>query len=916
LVPGETYWIASDGRAAPLGLWTRTNVRGVPGGEHHFEFTNRIIRGADKDLGSLKPGEFVSNDMFGVKTGAIRAHIGEYNINVEAFGPVSQRQFRTISRYVKGQDAFVRWEISEPKARLQHGTGEGEISVVEFARASLGMLKSEAGFLNIIPSKSKGPFTFDNIRRAQELARKQSGSKFERFALGWSEFWRPWSTLPDSQLQLVRRYKFIGDLVRVGKFIDKQFKELIKYPHAIRKDFFMAMDGQIPIDAIPKDLIPVVKRMRRLNDWAGRMAVKRGLISEETFRDMHNTYIHYMYVKHFFPDEAPPSAGIRMDRGTFKRRKGLTTEQKQAIEIMEDVAIAFPTGIGKTLADIFKYDYFKDLAENPQITWQPGRVAVDEVPVMRSGKPTGKTRPQMMSIGEIQKEIKMYERMAAQKEGGLNPTAQARYQKLKNAELQASELANNAPEGFRQIPVSDAYGPLSGAFVRKPVYNDIVPLVKGLVADPESGWGKTIRAFETATTAFKIGKVPLNPPTVIRNIISNMIQMNMSGIPLYEVPFVVRRGIESFIKKDKFFRQGERMGLTSTNFTTAELAEISDVFSEIALKKGKGFWPLEAAGKLAKYYGRIDDIAKIALFRHAIERRGFAPGLAIVHAQKWGMDYSLVARGVKGGRRTVLPFVSYQYKIAPLIAETLRYRPWVIGKFAAAPVILAKWAAYKYNWTEDDVSAIRKELAERTRHKGNFVIIPWKDERGDVGFMNLQYYYPFGQWQDFLGDLMRGDLEAKDAVGFGGWWANIVHAIAEKQKGKPPVDPFSGTNIYSRFDSPQKKVLKTVEWGANLFLPSFVTRHGFRGYAHRAITGQRDQWGRKITPLQAAGRAVGANIGTLNKRQLKVMRKARMKAAFADFFREYHDPRASDSRRQELKRKYRDALRGIQRGEQ
>jgi hypothetical protein len=525
----------------------------------------------------------------------------------------------------------------------------------------------------------------------------------------------------------------------------------------------------------------------------------------------------------------------------------------------------------------------------------------------------------MMSIGELDKEIKTYDRMAANKPEGLNPVAQEQYWKYKRAMEQAKEISKNAPEGFRPMPVSEHYGKLSGAMVRKPVYDDIVPLVRGLV-DPTSGWSKIIKGFETATTAFKVSKVPLNPPTIIRNMISNLFQMNMSGIPFGEVPFVWGRGINSFFTKDKFYRQFERYGGYHTNFTVAELGEIKSAFAEVIQqqRKGKwrGYWPLDVAVKLAKYYGRIDDIAKLSIYRHAVTRRGMSPGRAAVHSMRWGMDYSLAPPTVKGARRTVIPFISYQYKIAPLIWESLRKRPWVIAKFAAIPWLAIKAAAYKYDWSDKDVERVQKELAERTRHKDNFIIVPFKDDRGRIKFMNVEYYFPWGQIQSFLADVSKADaMEAKDAFPLGGWWANIIGVWTTRQRGKPPVDPFSGLNIFSRFDAPHIKTAKFSWWSTKLFAPGAFTEYGALGHTKRAITGERDKWGKEVSVGDAIGRWFGANLGVLDKRQMKKIRRAKEYELFRDFRSQYHDPRTSRQEKIRLKRRLKELRRKIRRGE-
>jgi hypothetical protein len=942
----ETYWLGEDGWAIPL----------------NEEHVDAALRHLPEDVwpgAFIKRGEKVLDPVavFGRKTGSIRLGASKDGGYVEIFRKPTDEQLRTLETMFRDawnpEDTSVTWETvgsvsrepwgdpgSRPFAemtakewkRFERGGGHGTWTSLRnfrefWQRAKKSRLFDEGGFLRIQPSKARGPFTRENIERTKEVARKAGGPKYERAKTAWREFWRPWSSIGENYKDyLYQRGEFFGDLWRAGQFVDKIFKDLSKYPEGVRRDFFYHMAdplGPEYIDGIYRktgarvmsdELVKKAERLRRISNWVGRMAVRRGLISEETFNEMKDSYIHYMYLKHHLPDaDFTGMGGAKMNMGTFKRRNpNMTMEQRQAIELIDDVATALPTGLGKTLGDVFKWDYFTKLAEDPVITWQPARVVVDH----KVGK-DGKSYPVKMGIGELQKEIETFQKMAAEKPGEvLNTMAQERYRKLVQAMEQVKDISGNAPSNFKQMPVSEKYGKLSGAFVRTPVWDDIVPLVQNLYDDPSRFHVKLAKGFEATTTAFKIGKVPLNPPTVIRNMISNMIQMNMSGIPFWEVPGVVMRGIESYRKGDHFYTRGSRSGLTNTNWTIAELGEVYDAFA--SLNKGKGFWPKDVALKLVKFYGKIDDIAKISLYRDAVTRRGMSHAEAIVLAQEYGMDYSLAPRGVKGARRTLLPFVSYQYKIAPLLWDTMTKRPWVIAKFALIPfaMIYGPWfgAKSRFNWTEDDVKRAQKELAQRTRDvTGNYVIIPHKDNKGNLEFTNLEYFFPWGNWQSFLRDLKDFDLDAKEALAIGGAWANMLHFWTSRQRGNtPPTDPFSGMPIYSRFDDTQTKMAKFAWWTMKLWMPGSMTEYGALGHTVRAGLGKTDRWGRKATPGNAILRWFGVNVGSIDRRQMKMIRRAKEYEAQRDRFRQKVGKTREEQR--EIDRKFMELRRRIRRG--
>ena len=83
------------------------------------------------------------------------------------------------------------------------------------------------------------------------------------------------------------------------------------------------------------------------------------------------------------------------------------------------------------------------------------------------------------------------------------------------------------------------------------------------------------------------------------------------------------------------------------------------------------------ATKLSKFYGKIEDVFKLAKYIEQTEME-MPHEVAVHEAQKWGMDYSLAPPVIKYLRRHLLPFATYSYKITSLMAEAMVKRPWAV----------------------------------------------------------------------------------------------------------------------------------------------------------------------------------------------------------------------------------------------
>jgi hypothetical protein len=391
--------------------------------------------------------------------------------------------------------------------------------------------------------------------------------------------------------------------------------------------------------------------------------------------------------------------------------------------------------------------------------------------------------------------------------------------------------------------------------------------------------------------AFKIGKTAVNLPTIARNTISNILQLNMSGTPLYEIPVYMTQAGKVLLEKGQMWKQMRADGIFKTNWSAGEISEVMGAVRKWETGEGLMSKSVGFVKDIAKYYGKIDDFFKATKYLELL-KNGATRQEATLEAQKWGMDYSLVHPAVKWARRHVMPFVSYQYKIAPLIAESMVKRPWVIAKYAAVPYLMYEAAQKSLNLTDDDWKKLQKELPLFIKKSGSYAILPWKSPEGNAQWVNMEYFLP---WQNFMAikrDIKEGnpgEVISKD-IGFGGPWIDIGVMVKSLHGSTPPEDPFSGRPIYNALDTPTTKALSMAKWVYERFSPAMLTDTGAMGKTMRAMSGEVDKYGRKVTPESAAGSWLGLNIVSPTPKQVALERNAQIKELKTALIRKMVDP--------------------------
>lgn len=427
-----------------------------------------------------------------------------------------------------------------------------------------------------------------------------------------------------------------------------------------------------------------------------------------------------------------------------------------------------------------------------------------------------------------------------------------------------------------------------------------------------------LKGFRGTTAAFKIAKVPLNIPTAMTNVVSNFFQGAMGGVSVHKMPRLVGSSLREMLGAAKGDRPRDwsralRGGLFNRNWSVGELNEVLGEWGKLTDQSSLAEM-VRTTMRLTKYYGKIDDIFKLAWFKHFRES-GMSEADAVSEAMKWGMDYSLVAPSVRWARQHVAPFISYQANLLPLLAESLKKRPWIVLGTAAFPWVVAQGVKEYHDLSEEDWRMIMQSIPTYLKENPTeWMILPVKDPQGNWQWINFGKFTPWGNIVETAIDVKHGEYGPAVSRVSGNPWLGVYSAFRGATGGEPPKDPFFGIPIYNRLDPPREKFFKTLEFVYNQFAPTMLTRYGAAGKTVNLVTGTKDRYGRVPTIPETAGRWVGLNIARPTPEQAQRERAHHIFEAREDLIKILRDPTKPEEKKEDARRRFQERLRRI-RGE-
>ena len=679
----------------------------------------------------------------------------------------------------------------------------------------------------------------------------------------------PLGQLPRKQQYLKARYGTFGKLLQVDKVGKKVFDSFKNLTPDVKDQVFSYLTNKtaksdIIIDPITRNnAIDVKTTIEKI----GNELVKRKLLPQQVIDQNKGSYLPRLYLKYL---NKPTSLGYT------KGRKDLSDEEKLILGEITDPTILAPTGITQPTRDMVFMDFLNELGQADDWVYQPSLV---------------KYKDQKVSPIWLKEES---QRIQEQLKTANNFFNKEEKQQLQNIADEMDQLATenialqrNLPEAksgevtkyFTQLPNNKKFGTMAGAYVRKEIANDLVNSydIVDNVGAVEQFFGRD--GFITkANQLWKMNKVVLNPPTQIRNFVSNMILMNLSGVDARKVPLRIIEAAKDIYNDGPYYNIAIKYGLPQTTFSNRELFKLTTEFERLVAKNNK---PENAISLFAQMgYKLIDNpitrtaqeayqfsetLGKVAKIIDEM-KKGSREADAVLAAQEALFDYSLVPKGIEFLRRNPLgsPFITFQYKAAPRMLESLLKRPHRFLPYLAIPTAMSAYIASEYEVSFEDVEKLKKVLPEFIRDKGSAFIMPVKDSYGRWQALDFSYFLPYSmlvesaiQTKDLAttGDLERLGELSNNAGLFGGFLPQLITALSSN------IDPFTERPIYNPSDPNSKQLSSIMTYLWNLAMPSFMTDLGVAGKLKSYIEGEVDYYGDpKLDLTQSLLRGVGVNL--------------------------------------------------------
>jgi hypothetical protein len=659
--------------------------------------------------------------------------------------------------------------------------------------------------------------------------------------------------LPDQPQYLGTRGLFLGKLEAVRDLTQNVFKSFNKLLPEDNKPVYEFLLGERLLDDVPQNLKDDALDLRKGINAVSEVLEENGMLSKEIMEENYDTYLPRMFLKYFNKRSSP--------MGYLKKRKDLDLATREFLGEIEDVGLLGAKAIEEPLSDVVKLGFFKEVAKNPN--W-----ALQDTLVPFRGKKIGVFHAKD-ELNRIQDEI--VNGLRTDKNGKDTAIVKDLKEAIDQAE---SQLAKADPKKWVQLPNDKKYGDLKGAYIRREVYDDI----RGSYQEAEEIGNQIVKFGREATKVWKTLKVPLNPPSVVRNFVSNLVLLNLSGVSLTRMPLRMVEALKEIITNGKYYKIAQEKGIASSTFSRQEMVQINRLYQivksqqkikqnnwlDIAHGKRMGSWLLNFAGDS---YGFIETFGKLIKIIDDM-KAGKNPETAVYNAQKTLFDYSLVPPTVRKVRQSPFgaSFITFQYKVLPFLLDTFIRHPERYLKYFAVPAIAAgAWKKANKDMTNEDIDNLRETLPNYLRDGGNALVLPYKDDEGRWQFYDYSYMMPWGFYTGVGNKIAAGEYgeASDDVIGLlSGPGLNIAAAITTNK------DPFTNREIVDTGAPPVDQLEDSLNYAWRVAAPTWLTDIGFAGKMYEAITKEPNYYGDPtITKPQAWYRLVGQNVYPVDPEQ-------------------------------------------------
>lgn len=383
------------------------------------------------------------------------------------------------------------------------------------------------------------------------------------------------------------------------------------------------------------------------------------------------------------------------------------------------------------------------------------------------------------------------------------------------------------------VPKDKRYGSLAGLMLPRDVQSLVVSqFVMGIdpqtIVEKADSWGRKFLTY------FKWAKVPANIFSYFRNVQSNFWQWSMSGADPLHFFKEYALAAKSMITKDSWYQKARENGILNTNSISVEVNDSLKVIAAETSQDSKITQSvLKAMSVVGDAYGLVDDIAKIARMKYAIEKEGMSIIDAVDKAQDTHFDYALTYDLVRGMRDPDMTrgmmlkligtlFPTYTQKTIAFLYDTIADRPASLLMVAAGLTAIIKGGEEEDRKLigSEKYDEILKTLPEWTENNPLIKVSMKHGTNGniEVTLTDISYVIPFGSVLAAASSAVHGDIPgAAGNIGLGGSPFQMMSNL------KNNMDAFSGREIYYEHDAKQATI-DGAKYIANQLAPGTITK--------------------------------------------------------------------------------------------
>ncbi len=510
----------------------------------------------------------------------------------------------------------------------------------------------------------------------------------------------------------------------------------------------------------------------------GNELVELGLLNEETWEKNINNYLHRTYKRHLEGTDQQKAF-----RNEVKNLK-IVAQNLRKRGITETIAKSSFTKRGPKRSEgkTWEQDGFKIVKELDN-----GQVVVHRDFTQIERKAMGEIEDAAFAIGEtgrlFAQDIPM-----AKFFNRLSNESDETGKRFSITEKQWEQLSDEEKITYTLVPKSKAkgtsiysYGSLADRYVQKPIFEDINHMLRARGSENDLV-REMVEGLEGVQTTWKKLKTAWIPAVHVNNTISNVLLLDLSDTSIKYLLRAIKELMVSPDKKSELYHAARKMGVFDADLVSKEFnKKRADAYSIAAEKLtgqaapikstflgydlpgwtqtiGEYMMPIKrlTVDKAERAYQLEDQFFRMAVFMDRMEKAGGlskattkAQFEAAAEARKWFIDYDINAPVIDWMRRTTTPFISYTYRVIPLLAEAAIMRPEKFAKWAVAGYLLNKVGDKMSGGSEDAERLTARDELSRTLYDVPFmpptlIKMPFRSGTGQSQYLDVSRWVPGG----------------------------------------------------------------------------------------------------------------------------------------------------------------------------